>query len=111
MRDILQARVNCWAISDLIRAHLCDRIRTDESLAYVENARINAAPIVARSRPNRHPNVDVAGYDVSWSESLFFAQLALAREAPVFSEDLDNSVKLLPGGVDRLSTLLGRGSQ
>lgn len=116
MRDILQARVNCWALSDLIRARICEPIRTDGSLAYVENhsfncPRINAALIVARSRPNRHSNVDVAGYDVSWSESLFFAQLAPAPEAPVFSEDLDNFRRLLPRGADWLSMLLAPESQ
>lgn len=109
MRDILQARVNCWALSDLIRARICEPIRTDGSLAYVENhsfncPRINAALIVARSRPNRHSNVDVAGYDVS-------AQLALAPEAPVFSEDLDNFWRLPPRGADWLSMLLAPESQ
>jgi hypothetical protein len=117
MRDILQSRVNGWAISDLIRARICESIRADESLAYVENhsfncPRINTAPIVARSRPNRDPNVELAaGYTASWIESLFFAELALAPEAAVFSEDLDNSVRLLRGGVHRLGTLLSRGSQ
>ena len=117
MRDILQSRVNCWALSDLIRARICEPIRADESLAYVENhsfncPRINAAPVVARSRPNRHPNVELAAvYNASWIESLFFAELALAPEAPVFSEDLNNSVRLLPGGVDRLNALLSGGSQ
>ena len=117
MRDILQSRVHCWALSDLIRARICEPIRADASLAYVENHSFNcpwidAARVIARSRPNRHPNVELgAGYNASWIESLFFAELALAPEAPVFSDDLDTSVRLLPGGVDRLSTLLSRGSQ